>query len=58
MEEQKSKAIYLSLTFKQKIYNEFNQTISDVNYFFGHKEDHLYYILEEAFEAVGPSEMR
>ena len=66
MEKLKSKLIYLSPTFKEKIYNEFNtmlykefnQTISDVNYFFGYKEDHLYYILEEAFEAGGPSEMR
>ena len=66
MEEQKSKSICLSSTFKKKIYNEFNtmlyrefnQTISDINYFFGYKEDHLYYILDEAFEAGGPSEMR
>ena len=66
MDEQKSKSICLSLTFKKKIYDEFNtmlyrefnQTISDINYFFGYKEDHLYYILDEAFEAGGPSEMR
>ena len=47
MEEQKSKSICLSSTFKKKIYNEFNtmlyrefnQTISDINYFFGYKDE-------------------
>lgn len=61
-----SNFINLSSRFKQKIYNEFNsilykefnQSISDVNYFFGYKENHLYEILDEAFEAGGSVELR
>ena len=44
--------------FNTKLYKDFNQTITDINYSFGYKEDHLYLILEEAFKVGGPSEMR
>ena len=56
---------FLSLV-KNKIYNdfnailykEFNETLDDINYIFGYKEDHLYLSLEEAFEEGGAREMR
>ena len=44
--------------FNAVLYREFNETLDDINYIFGYKEDHLYLSLEEAFEEGGPSEMR
>jgi|TARA_B110000879_G_C10801284_1_gene366676 hypothetical protein len=66
MEQQKSKIVDLSPYLKKKIYNEFNvtlykefnQTIFDINYIFGYEEEHLFEVLEEAFDEGGPIKMR
>jgi hypothetical protein len=66
MKTEKTNIIDLSLCLKKKIYNEFhtmlykefNQSISDINYIFGYQEDHLFEILEEAFDEGGPLKMR
>lgn len=66
MEKQETKVIDLSSHLKRKIYNEFhaiiykefNQTVCDINYFFGYKEGHLFEVLEEAFDEGGSTKMR
>jgi len=66
MEQQKSKIVDLSSHLKKKIYNEFNamlykefnQTVFDINYIFGYEEEHLFEVLEEAFDEGGPIKMR
>jgi len=66
MEQQKSKIVDLSPYLKKKIYNEFNamlykefnQTVFDINYIFGYEEEHLFEVLEEAFDEGGPIKMR
>ena len=62
----KSKVIDFSSYQKKKIYNEFyesvykefNKSISDINYFFSYDSDHLFEVLEEAYDNGGPIKMR
>ena len=62
----KSKVIDFSFYQKKKIYNEFhesvykefNKSISDINYFFSYDSDHLFEVLEEAYDDGGPTKMR
>ena len=62
----KSKVIDFSFYQKKKIYNEFhesvykefNKSISDINYFFSYDSDHLFEVLEEAYDDGGPIKMR
>ena len=62
----KSKVINFSFYLKKKIYNEFhatvykefNKSISDINYFFSYDSDHLFEVLEEAYDNGGPIKMR
>ena len=66
MEQQKSKIVDLSPYLKKKIYNEFhamlykefNQTVCDINYIFDYENEHLFEVLEEAFDEGGPIKMR
>ena len=66
MKTEKTNIIDLSLCLKKKIYNEFhailykefNKTVSDINYFFGYEKNHLFQVLEEAFDKGGPIKMR
>ena len=50
--------VNLSPHLKRKIYNEFHQTISDINYIFGCKEEYFFEVLEEAFDEGVPIKMR
>ena len=62
----KSKVIDFSFYQKKKIYNEFhasvykefNKRISDINYYFSYDSDHLFEVLEEAYDNGGPIKMR
>ena len=62
----KSKVIDFSFYLKKKIYNEFhasvykqfNKSIPDINYFFSYDSDHLFEVLEEAYDDGGPIKMR
>ena len=62
----KSKVINFSFYLKKKIYNEFhasvykefNKSIPDINYFFSYDSDHLFEVLEEAYDDGGPIKMR
>ena len=62
----KSKVINFSFYLKKKIYNEFhasvykefNKSIPDINYFFSYDSDHLFEVLEEAYDDGGPTKMR
>ena len=62
----KSKVIDFSFYQKKKIYNEFhesvykefNKSISDINYYFSYDSDHLFEVLEEAYDDGGPIKMR
>ena len=66
MEKQNTIIFDLSSHLKTKIYNEFhailykefNKTVSDINYFFGYEKNHLFEVLEEAFDKGGPIKMR
>ena len=66
MLEQKNKIIDFSFYQKKKIYNEFhaivykefNTSISDINDFFRYDTNHLYEVLEEAYDDGGPLKMR
>ena len=67
MEKHNSKIIEFSFYLKKKIYNEFqtmlfkefNMTVSDVNYIYSYERNHLFEVLEEAFdEGGGPHKMR
>ena len=66
MEKQNTIIFDLSSHLKKKIYNEFhaivykefNQTISDISYIFGYQDEHLFEVLEEAFDEGGPIKMR
>ena len=66
MLEQKNKIIDFSFYQKKKIYNEFhaivykefNTSISDINDFFRYDNNHLYEVLEEAYDDGGPLKMR
>ena len=66
MLEQKNKIIDFSFYQKKKIYNEFhaivykefNTSISDTNDFFRYDNNHLYEVLEEAYDDGGPLKMR
>ena len=61
-----SRVIDFSIYQKKKIYNEFhaivykefNKSISDINNFFGYDCDHLFEVLEEAYDEGGPIKMR
>ena len=44
--------------FHAIIYKEFNKNISDINYFFGYGNNHLFEVLEEAYYDGGPIKMR
>ena len=44
--------------FHATIYKEFNKSISDINYFFSYDSDHLFEVLEEAYDNGGPIKMR
>ena len=39
-------------------YREFNESLSDINLFFGLREDHLFEILEKTYREDGPYMMR
>ena len=64
--EHKNKIINFSFYQKKKIYNdfhaiiykEFNKSISDINYFFKYDNNHLFEVLEEAYDDGGPIKMR
>lgn len=66
MEKQKTIIFDLSSHLKKKIYNEFhesvykefNKSISDINYFFSYDSDHLFEVLEEAYDDGGSIKMR
>ena len=66
MERQNSKIIEFSFFLKKKIYDEFqtllfkefNMTIYDINYTFGYERNHLFEVLEEAFDKGGTHKMR
>ena len=66
MIKKQSKVIDFSSYQKKKIYNEFhesvykefNKSISDINYFFSYDSDHLFEVLEEAYDDGGPTKMR
>ena len=67
MEKYNSKIIEFSFHLKKKIYKEFqtilfkefNMTVSDINYIYGYERNHLFEVLEEAFdEGGGPHKMR
>ena len=61
MEKHNSKIIEFSFYLKKKIYNEFqkilfkefNMTVSDINYIYGYERNHLFEVLEEAFDEGG-----
>ena len=40
------------------IYREFNKSIPDINYFFKYDNNHLFEVLEEAYDDGGPKKMR
>lgn len=44
--------------FHTIVYKEFNKNISDINYFFGYENNHLFEVLEEAYDDGGPIKMR
>ena len=44
--------------FHESVYKEFNKSISDINYFFSYDSDHLFEVLEEAYDDGGPIKMR
>ena len=64
--EHKNKIINFSFYQKKKIYNdfhaiiykEFNKSISDINNFFKYDNNHLFEVLEEAYDDGGPIKMR
>ena len=64
--EHQNKIINFSFYQKKKIYNdfhaiiykEFNKSISDINYFFKYDNNHLFEVLEEAYDDGGPIKMR
>ena len=66
MTKKHSKVIDFSPYQKKKIYNEFhasvykefNKSIPDINYFFSYDSDHLFEVLEEAYDDGGPTKMR
>ena len=66
MTKRDSRVIDFSFYQKKKIYNEFhatvykefNKSISDINYFFSYDSDHLFEVLEEAYDDGGPIKMR
>lgn len=66
MRKRKNSIIDLSFYIKKKIYNEFhalvykefNKSIADINYYFRYDDNHLFEILEEAFDEGGPMKMR
>ena len=66
MEIQETKVVDLSANIKKKIYNEFhamlykefNQTVCDINHIFGYEDEHLFEVLEEAYDKGGPNKMR
>lgn len=61
-----SKLIDFSFYQKKKIYNEFhaivykefNKSIFDINNFFGYESNHLFEVLEEAYNEGGAIKMR
>ena len=63
--EHKNKIINFSFYQKKKIYNdfhaiiykEFNKSISDINNFFKYDNNHLFEVLEEAYDDGGPIKM-
>ena len=66
MEKQNSKIIEFSFYLKKKIYKEFktklfkefNMTVSDINNIYGYERNHLFVVLEEAFDESGAHKMR
>ena len=44
--------------FHASVYKEFNKSIPDINYFFSYDSDHLFEVLEEAYDDGGPTKMR
>jgi hypothetical protein len=44
--------------FNEIAYREFNESLFDINLFFGLREDHLFEILEKAYLENGPYTMR
>ena len=50
------KKIYVE--FNVLLYKKFNRSISDINYLFCHREDHLQKILEKSYSKGGTREMR
>ena len=44
--------------FHAIVYKEFNTSISDINDFFIYDNNHLYEVLEEAYDDGGPLKMR
>ena len=64
--EHQNKIINFSFYQKKKIYNdfhaiiykEFNKSISDINNFFKYDNNHLFEVLEEAYDDGGPIKMR
>ena len=65
-QEKQTKIINFSNYQKKKIYNdfhaiiykEFNKSISDINYFFKYDNNHIFEVLEEAYDDGGPVRMR
>ena len=50
------KKIYVE--FNVLLYKKFNRSISDINYLFCHREDHLQKILEKSYSKYGARGMR
>ena len=50
------KKIYVE--FNVLLYKKFNRSISDINYLFCHREDHLQKILEKSYSKYGTTGMR
>ena len=44
--------------FHASVYKEFNKSIQDINCFFSYDSDHLFEVLEEAYDDGGPTKMR
>ena len=66
MSELNKNILNFSLVNKDRIYRdlnviayrEFNESLSDINLFFGLREDHLFEILEKTYREDGPYMMR
>ena len=44
--------------FQTILFKEFNMTVSDINNIYGYERNHLFVVLEEAFDESGAHKMR